>query len=358
VKIGAAVSPYQHFGFCVCDLPIEPGAQHFKYYELDLALASLAKLDIFRTGIDWGSIFPRPRTPDKRVAKLYIDYLSYAKSLGLDVWVTLHHFVNPPWFWKLGGWHRRGNYKLFLEYVEYVISNLGDYIDAVLLFNEPNVYVYETYIRGLLPPYCVACFKKASVASLEIRDAIINGRDLVKQYGKPTSFTIHYAYHIGTDLLSRLITEVINVDYLMWINIGKEMSFYSINIYAQPFYSRKFGRYYRFDFNQIISKVPKPLAITETGIAGSDNLKISYACELGNSLRSIEVLAVIWWSLVHGYEWGLGYGVDFSLIGVDIWHGFKRVIRRVLWLVPQAIRSGCTGGVHGVYIDWRTLFTV
>ena len=359
MKIGAAVSPYQHFGYCICDLPPEPGSYHLKYYEVDLAYAKAAGIDVIRTGIDWGTIEPKPGQYSREEVARYRDYLAYAKSLGMETWVTLHHFANPPWLWRLGGWHRKGIHMLFTRFAEVVLSELGDLIDVVLIFNEPNVYVYEAYIRGTLPPYCTACLNKAGVASSEIRDAILEVRDLAKSYGKPASTPVHYSVYTGAGILDRLVAKLLNRDFLSWLEVSRELDFYAINFYVVG-EIRRLRAVYRFDPSPIRS-LPSPLAITEIGVAGSDEEKIEYACMVSKALEGRELLGVIWWSLVHGFEWGLGYGVDFSLIFVDVWHGFKRIPRKSLWSIPRILRgwSRCAGpsrAVTKVFAEWRTRF--
>ena len=359
MKVGAAVSPYQHFGHCICDLPPEPGSKHFKYYELDFAYARTAGLDVIRTGIDWGSIFPNPERHSREAIIRYRDYLAYAKSLGMETWVTLHHFANPPWIWRLGGWHRRGIRRLFLKYVELILHELEDMIDVVLIFNEPNVYVYEAYIRGTLPPYCVGCFRKAGIASIEIRDAVLEARDLAKSYRRPVSTPIHYSVYTGRGFVDRVVAKALNLGFLRWLEVSRELDFYAINFYVVG-EIRKLRAVYRFD-PSLIRSLPSPLAITEIGVAGSDDEKMEYACMISRALKGHNVLGVVWWSLLHGFEWGLGYGVDFSLIYVDVWHGFKRMPSKSLWIVPRIFRrwDRCerVGEVAtGVFAEWRTRF--
>jgi beta-glucosidase len=58
MRIGAAISPYQHFGICGCDLPDEVGARHIQFFERDVSLAKSIGLDLFRTGIEWALLEP------------------------------------------------------------------------------------------------------------------------------------------------------------------------------------------------------------------------------------------------------------------------------------------------------------
>jgi len=47
---------------------------------------------------------------------------------------------------------KNGQCRYFIEYVKYVVENLGDLVSDWVTFNEPNVYVDFGYVIGIFPP--------------------------------------------------------------------------------------------------------------------------------------------------------------------------------------------------------------
>jgi len=66
--------------------------------------------------------------------------------------VTLHHFSDPIWLAKQGGWVNLGTIAYFTRYVEQVVRALGEYTTIWCTINEPNVYIYQGYMAGEFPP--------------------------------------------------------------------------------------------------------------------------------------------------------------------------------------------------------------
>ena len=62
--------------------------------------------------------------------------------------MTLHHFTNPAWFTRRGGWVRRDSAELFARYVEYVARTLDAPVTYWLTINEPTVYVMQGFVHG------------------------------------------------------------------------------------------------------------------------------------------------------------------------------------------------------------------
>lgn len=76
---------------------------------------------------------------------------------GLEPVVTLHHFTNPAWFTRRGGWLCRDSSALFARYTEHVSQHLGAKITYWLTLNEPTVYVMQGYINRAWAPYSAGC---------------------------------------------------------------------------------------------------------------------------------------------------------------------------------------------------------
>ncbi|MFB6490298.1 MAG: family 1 glycosylhydrolase [Thermoproteus sp. AZ2] len=312
MKIGAAISPYQHFGLCNCDLPDEPGARHIEYFEEDVKRAKAIGLDAFRTGVEWALIEPREEVLDRRWLGFFERYLATIREEGLELWLTAHHFTNPKWVWKIGGWESRDTAKRFLRYIELILQNFYKYINYLIIFNEPEIYVYLAYLKGDLPPHGYLAYRHAGRALENILNVIQAARDVSKSYGVKATFTHPYRKYVGRGP-AKLLAYALSKLAPSSLEVAKEMDVLAINFYVVT--EVKLG-----DFRNLLK--PEALlalrrhkiAITEYGVATrNEALREAYLCRMAQVFEELRPEAAIWWSLLHGYEWGLGYSPFFAL---------------------------------------------
>jgi beta-glucosidase len=90
--------------------------------------------------------------------------------------VTLHHFTNPLWFAKKGGWLQKDAVRLFARYVETVSKRLPD-VRYWITINEPTVYIKNGYGVGCWPPFQERQFLKAGRLMRRFADAHLAARD-------------------------------------------------------------------------------------------------------------------------------------------------------------------------------------
>jgi len=105
-----------------------------------------------RLSIEWSRIEPTPGVWDEEALLYYREIIKGAKKRGLTPMLTLHHFTNPAWIADLGGWANSETVVYFERYVRKVASSLLDLVDRWITINEPNIYLYNAYIRGTFPP--------------------------------------------------------------------------------------------------------------------------------------------------------------------------------------------------------------
>jgi beta-glucosidase len=122
-------------------------------YKEDIALLSEMNLTSYRFSISWPRIQadgigkPNPKGLDyyKRVA----DALLEAKIRPL---CTLYHWDLPQKLEDAGGWPNRDLAARFADYVDVTVRALGDRISHWCLFNEPWVFTFLGYGRGIHAP--------------------------------------------------------------------------------------------------------------------------------------------------------------------------------------------------------------
>jgi beta-glucosidase len=318
--VGAAISPYQHFGLCGCDMPDEPGAGHLARYEQDLDLARRIGLDVFRTGVEWALVEPREGQYSREWLEFFRRYLSAIRERGMRAWVTLHHFTNPRWVWRHGGWLSRHIARRFVQYVELVARELGDLIDVAIIFNEPSVYVMLSYVRGVLPPHAFMALRLARAAERNIMEAILGARDALRSHGVRCTFTYNYALVEGRDPVSAALGALAALHRAEYARLFREMDLTAINFYVVSHFDG-YGIRHKLRPRALLAAkkwAPGPVAVTEFGIPTRDEtLRLRYLCTMARVLAELRPVAAIWWSFLHGYEWGLGYQPFFALVDVD-----------------------------------------
>src|SRR5690606_22185558 len=97
----------------------------------------------------------------------YAAVLQAMRDRGIEPVVTLHHFTNPVWFARAGGWLGSGCVERFARYVEYVASRLKG-VRYWVTINEPTILVKRGYVGGVWPPF----FRNAPLRALKALRAL------------------------------------------------------------------------------------------------------------------------------------------------------------------------------------------
>ncbi|MBN1913747.1 MAG: glycoside hydrolase family 1 protein, partial [Candidatus Omnitrophica bacterium] len=116
--------------------------RHYELYREDFALARSLNHNAHRFSVEWSRIEPREGEFNEEEIGHYRRVIASLKENSLEPIVTLHHFTNPLWFARMGGWKKKGNVRFFLRYVEKIASALGASVRYWVTINEPMVYVY------------------------------------------------------------------------------------------------------------------------------------------------------------------------------------------------------------------------
>jgi beta-glucosidase len=66
--------------------------------------------------------------------------------------LTLHHFSDPLWFVRRGGWLNPAAPAIFRRFVEVAVDAFGDLVTLWITINEPMVYVRDGFLDGARPP--------------------------------------------------------------------------------------------------------------------------------------------------------------------------------------------------------------
>ncbi len=351
-------------------------ADHWNRYKEDIGLMNELGVKYYRFSIEWSKIEPKNGIFNEKALEHYRELCTTLIDSGLTPVVTLHHFTHPIWFEDLGGFEKEENIKHYLEFSEFVFNKLSDLVPFWCTINEPAVYVSQGYFNGVFPPgkkdpvlagQVMKNLLSAHVAVFRHLKTLPNGMNvqigLVKNI---TQFDPLRRWHILDWYFSGILNDIFtnntidllttgdfnfylpgmaNISYKNTDAIGA-IDFIGLNYYsrwhvkghlntATPFtfetrpediqtdmpYSIYPEGFYRAI--QTISKLNKPIIITENGIADNkdDRRELFIERYLYALYKAImdgyDIRGYFYWTLMDNFEWAEGYAMKFGLYEVD-----------------------------------------
>ncbi|WBU37155.1 glycoside hydrolase family 1 protein [Homoserinibacter sp. YIM 151385] len=318
--------------------PSGDAADSYHRYAEDMRLLAQAGLTSYRFSIEWARIEPEPGFVSRAAIDHYRRMVGTARELGLEPMVTLHHFTNPLWLAREGGWHEDGVVDRFARYVEAALPVLDD-VRLVCTINEPNmVSVLADPEVGFpsagLPPGVPGVTERLVAAH---RRAV----DLVRGIGAEAGWSVAtQAYQPDPG------AEAVRDEYAwsredVFLDAAKDDDWIGIQAYTRTrigaegpipwaedaertltgweYYPPAIGDGIR---NSARWAPGVPVYVTENGIATADDARrIDYTAGALSSVlecieRGIDVRGYLHWSALDNYEWGT-YDATFGLIAWD-----------------------------------------
>ena len=346
-------------------LPFQSGdaCRHFDLYEEDFDLARSLGHNAHRFSIEWSRIEPDEGQWSQSALSHYLRVIDALVERGIEPVVTLHHFTNPAWFTRTGGWTKRSSVDRFRRYVDFVAPQLCGRVRYFLTINEPTVYVKRAYVAGDWPPchrgswlggllamrnQCRAHVVAYDALHAHRPDAMVGfahsaphveakdpGRASDRMVAALRDFAMNGLPFALLGRRPRRVLDFIGLNYytrqrVAWHPHGAAMlfgaeckeqsgsrhrTFNSLGWEVYPaglrFVLRRFARY------------GLPLMVTENGIATDDeHLRDWFVAEHLRALdeaRSdgLPVCGYFYWSLMDNFEWTEGFNARFGLAAVD-----------------------------------------
>lgn len=346
------------------EAPSGDAADSFHRYPEDMALLADAGLNSYRFSIEWARIEPEEGFVSRAMLDHYRRMVETARSLGLEPMVTLHHFTNPVWFAKDGGWLTDASVDRFARFVEAALPVIDD-VELVCTINEPNmVSVLADPAAGFpsigLPPgvphvtdRLIAAHKRAvelvrgvggkagwSVATQAYQPE--PGAELVAaDYGRSREDVFLDASSgddwVGVQAYTRT---KIGPEGPMPIPDAAERT-----LTGWEYYPPAIGDGIRNSW----SRNGLPVYVTENGIATADDARrIDYTrgaleAVAGAISDGVDVRGYLHWSALDNYEWG-SFRPTFGLIGWDPLTFERRPKPSLGWLGEVARAGVLTAG--------------
>ncbi|MDD5432961.1 MAG: glycoside hydrolase family 1 protein [Candidatus Omnitrophica bacterium] len=346
--------------------------RHYDLFREDFDKAAELNHNAHRISIEWSRIEPSNQEFSESQLKHYIDVIDALRQRNIEPIVTLHHFTNPLWFSRLGGWESGEAEKFFLRYVKFIVNALSEKVRFWVTINEPNVYAYHAYLIGAWPPQKKSISKTRIVlnnlanAHISCYKAI---HDIYRSKGLNPPFVsiAHNAQafvpckdNLRNKIACALRNKWYNLDFIDKLFKHRALDYIGINYYTRSLVEVKGWGIHNlildvctsqhhplaknslgwdiypqglYDVLKGFKKYNLPIIITENGICTEDDsLRWDYISEhlkmVHRALKDgIKVKGYIYWSLMDNFEWDKGFSHRFGLISID-YNNFARTIRQ------------------------------
>ncbi len=338
--------------------------EHYRLFRRDFELARQLNLNSLRISLEWARIAPSADTFDYKELAHYQEVLSALLEFKLKPIVTLHHFTNPLWFAKKGGWTVSSNIDFILSYLKKTVSFLKDNVDTWLVINEPMVFLYNGFISGIWPPG-IKSLSQAKRALKNIEAAYITGYQEIKRIYKSEGKSVEVSlakslrdflaapggFKMLNSLTASLRSHNFNFSMLDRLANKRCLDFLGINYYCREYDKFKgllgveceevvgagrknaLGWYVSAEsFYKLLIKLKKyslPIIITENGTAEKresfyEDFLVTHLESVGRAMQDgVDIKGYLWWSLLDNFEWDKGFWPRFGLLEVD-YNTFQR----------------------------------
>jgi beta-glucosidase len=367
----------------------------WRRYDSDFDLARGLWQNAHRFSVEWSRIEPAEGVFDAGALDHYRRVLVALRERGLEPLVTLHHFTNPLWLSRIGGWLNPQAPERFRRFVGEVVGALGDLVTWWATINEPVGYAYQSYLLGDWPPgrrspvlawrVLAAMARGHALAYREIHQRRPDARvgivtymrvfdpsrprhPLDRAYAWLPDWVANRAYFSclrdgrmrpPLGFFGRMRAAVDSQDYLGVNYYGRDMIEFDSRRPRTGFFHHfqppgaelslpGWGEVYPEGLYRLLMRLKplgKPMLITENGIPDNSDAQrprflLTHLAALHRAMRDgAPVLGYFHWSLIDNFEWAEGYGARFGLVSVDP-KSQERRVKRSGELYAEICRAG------------------
>lgn len=312
-------------------------------------IASLAPN--YRMGLMWSKLQKAPFAEfDKEAILHYHTLLTHLADRGVRIMMVLHHFTNPNWFVKNGGWENEENIPLWLDFVKKLLNEFGHYVTLWNTFNEPNVYVSNGWLLRAFPPFKQNLFKAIAVVK-NMGKAHDLAVDLIKEKfpNHPVGISHNATLFESHNILGSVPAKISDYWHMEFIpRHFTKVDFFGMSYYARvthdPFpitymhapekilkYKKEHDDMWEYHPEGMRTCVlrywnefKKPIIITENGVCSADDtLRVraikDYMAIIHTLIaEGVDIKGYYHWSAWDNFEWNLGPSYRFGLYACDI----------------------------------------
>jgi len=131
----------------------EVACDHYHRYQEDIGLMKQIGLQAYRLSISWPRVIPDGiGTPNPAGMDFYDRLVDSLLEASITPFVTLFHWDYPQALFCRGGWLNSDSPDWFADYVELIVSRLGDRVNHWMTLNEPTFFVWLGHRDGVNAP--------------------------------------------------------------------------------------------------------------------------------------------------------------------------------------------------------------
>jgi len=339
---------------------------HYHRYREDIELMQRLGVNAYRLSIEWSRLQSEPGGRlDPIELRRYCDKLDCLRAAGITPMVVLHHFSNPLWIYRTGGWTNPATVTAFEDFVTQIVPALRTRVRLWNTFNEPDTYASCSYLLGEFPPFYKLRVKAFHTVINNMAVAHQRACEIIRRVGSDAGpvevgFTKNWTFFNTLRpnrpwdwLLARISDRLFNhwvMDAFTRVDRNAAATFQGLNYYGQVRFhngrslspargrSREelarlgvhcddmFERYpagLGIALSDLHRRQGLPIYITEHGSACSDeafrvaDLRANLRAIHGAIQQGVDVRGFFYWSLLDNFEWQFGYTKKFGLHAVD-----------------------------------------
>ena len=382
---GSSISSYQVEGDNTCSdwffwekkkrfAPASEACRHYSLYPEDFDFAVRLGHNALRFSLEWARVCPQADTFCEEEIAHYLDVVKNLKDKNLTPILTLHHFTNPIWFFKRDGWLDARAVEHFIFYLTKIGEVFKDYVKYWIIFNEPLVYIYNGFLRGIWPPGYRSVTKARIVLKNILKAYLLGYKELKRIYGDKECkvsvakhmriFSACPHYNAGQNFIfAYLRSKIFNYSPIECLLRQRALDFLGLNYYCKDYVKTGFNIFgkecktshheerrntlgwniYPQGLYEILAKLKSyqiPVIITENGT--SERKEALYEDFLTEHIKATakalyegtDVIGYMWWSLLDNFEWDKGFSHRFGLLKTDF-DSFKREPRSFAFVYKQ-----------------------
>ncbi len=342
--------------------PSGDACKHYELFEQDFDLAKGLNHNTHRLSIEWSRVEPVEGQFSQAEVQHYLNVILALRRRGIEPMVTLHHFTNPLWLSKQGGWTNKKAVSRFLRFSDIMIRALGKHVRYWITINEPTIYASHAFLFGKWPPQDKSFMRTravldhltwAHVESYRLIHKIYREQSWVKPM---VSLSHHMPALVTCDdsmknrMALALRERMFNFDILDKIFREKTLDYIGVNYYSRQLVDLKHWGLGNMVWDvcqsnhtpctknslgwdifpeglyQVLIKLKRydlPVVITENGICTGDDaqrwdfIKVHLQAVHRAMQEGADVAGYMYWSLLDNFEWAEGYVPRFGLIDVN-----------------------------------------
>lgn len=360
---------------------VEPSGvacDQFARYGDDLAILAGLGLNAYRFSIEWARVEPEEGAFSQQILDHYKRVIDACWTRNIQPMATFHHFTNPRWVTRDGGWADDRIADRFARFCEVAAASFGDELAFACTVNEINLpdALCELMSRVKTKhPDRAEAGAAALGAPIEAFFLFAGGegyaqravrahelaRDAIKAAAPhvPVGMTMSIQEceaEMGADAAVAAYKRRV---YAPYYEAAKTDDFLGVQTYTRIRFGvdgkatrrpppgvelTQMGYEYRPEAlgaacRDAWAATQTPILVTESGIASQDDARRRDF--IGGALASVssamadgvDIRGYIYWTLLDNFEWMSGYAPTFGLVGVD-----RRTMARAI--KPSAVMLG------------------